>query len=101
MCHLLAETVIGLPAAAKKWRDISRNGKPLHISTFHRWIKTGVQGVRLDATRLGGRWVTSIEALQRFADKLTACEPPPTPKAAPSTSHRAAQADRELSSLGF
>jgi hypothetical protein len=30
--------------------------------------------VRLEAVRLGGRWLTSREALQRFADRLTVVE---------------------------
>lgn len=98
--HLLTETVISFPAAAKKLRDISGGGKSPHVSTFHRWSKIGVRGVRLEAIRLGGRWVTSVEALHRFADKLTTGGPP-TPKPTSSSSQRAESADRELSSLGF
>lgn len=42
-----------------------------HIATVHRWITRGLRGVKLEATRIGGRVFTSVEALQRFADALT------------------------------
>jgi hypothetical protein len=53
-----------------------RGGKKTHLSTLLRWILRGTkapggQTVRLEALRLGGRWVTSREALQRFAETLT------------------------------
>jgi hypothetical protein len=50
----------------------SRKGKPLNCSTVFRWIVKGVRGIRLEAARLGGQWFTSREALQRFAERLTA-----------------------------
>jgi hypothetical protein len=34
-------------------------------------IRVDRWGLSLEATRLGGRWVTSKEALQRFAERLT------------------------------
>ena|SRR5437016_13994703 len=53
-----------------------RGGKPLHESTVLRWILRGVPGpdgerVRLEGLRLGGHWITSREAIQRFAEALT------------------------------
>jgi hypothetical protein len=52
-----------------------RTGKQTHLSTLLRWIQRGARSrggavVKLEATRLGNRWVASIEALQRFADRL-------------------------------
>ena len=44
-----------------------------HLSTVFRWISRGVDGVRLEALRCGGRTYTSHEALQRFCDRLTNC----------------------------
>lgn len=46
-----------------------RAGKKVHPSTILRWVLDGVRApqgarVRLEASRCGGRWVTSIEALQ-------------------------------------
>ena len=49
-------------------------GKRVHISACYRWISRGVRGVRLEAIKIGGSTYTSIEALQRFADRL-ATEP--------------------------
>jgi len=57
-------------------RDVPRhlprrpNGKRIHISACYRWMARGVKGVRLEAIRLGGTTYTSLEALQRFADRL-------------------------------
>lgn len=53
-----------------------RQGRPVHISAIHRWVMDGSvapdgQRVRLEAVRVGGRWITSKEALQRFAEALT------------------------------
>ncbi len=45
------------------------NGRPLHISAVYRWVQRGVRGVRLEAIRIGGTTYTSVEALQRFAER--------------------------------
>jgi hypothetical protein len=72
---LNSETKIPLAVAAAETPP-GRNGKRCHLSTFIRWITRGARGphgtrVRLEAVRLGGRWLTSREALQRFAEALT------------------------------
>jgi hypothetical protein len=51
-------------------------GKPVHFSRVFRWITEGIlafdgERIKLDALRLGGRWITSEEALQRFVERLT------------------------------
>jgi hypothetical protein len=53
-----------------------RQGKPTHISTILRWITRGIRPlngeiVRLEGARLGGRWTTTVEAVERFMDRLT------------------------------
>jgi hypothetical protein len=53
----------------------ARNGKQTHLSTLLRWIERGCKAkdgatVRLEAVRLGSRWMTSREALSRFAAAL-------------------------------
>ena len=45
-------------------------GKRPHASTIWRWARKGCRGVRLEVRRLGGRFVTSIEALDRFSKTL-------------------------------
>jgi hypothetical protein len=72
---LTIETPLSLAAAAKLVPP-ARNGKRTHISTLLRWILSGATApggtrVRLEAVRLGGRWMTSREAIQRFGERLT------------------------------
>jgi len=43
-----------------------------HISTLHRWRMRGVQGIKLETCRVGGRRFTSREALDRFCAATTA-----------------------------
>ena len=47
-----------------------RNGRPVHPQTVLRWVRRGVHGVRLEAVKLGGRWVTSRAALNEFIQAL-------------------------------
>ncbi len=75
MIDLLAEKPISLATAAAMVPP-ARGGKRTHISTILRWIVDGVKGptdevIRLEGARLGSRWVTSSEALQRFTNRLT------------------------------
>lgn len=46
-------------------------GRRVHISAVYRWIRRGVRGVRLEAIRVGGTMYTSVEALERFAQRLS------------------------------
>ncbi|MCA9120193.1 MAG: DUF1580 domain-containing protein [Planctomycetaceae bacterium] len=48
-----------------------RRNRPVHVSTIHRWRQRGVDGVRLEAIRIGGAWHTSWEAFARFCERLT------------------------------
>lgn len=41
-------------------------GKPIHALTVCNWIKKGVRGIRLHATRLGRRYYTTRDAVERF-----------------------------------
>lgn len=45
-------------------------GIRVHLSTGIRWIRDGVKTpigqVKLEASTLGGRWYTSVEAVSRF-----------------------------------
>jgi hypothetical protein len=76
MIDLVNEQRIGLHEGAKLYPSF-RNGRPTHISTLLRHITKGVrlangEIVRLEGARLGGRWITSREAVQRFMERLTA-----------------------------
>src|SRR5271157_2051686 len=49
-----------------------RGGKPVHVATLGRWCLSGVQGIRLESIMVGGRRCTSLEALNRFYQAVTA-----------------------------
>lgn len=60
--------------------------------------------VRLEALRLGGRWVTNREALQRFAEASTPqmSDRPTSPTRTTKQRTKAAEkAERELEKLGI
>ncbi len=64
--NLSTERVLGLSEAAQLLP-----GQP-HTSSLWRWASRGRNGHRLETLLIGGRRYTSVEALQRFADALTA-----------------------------
>ncbi|XZE56937.1 DUF1580 domain-containing protein [Planctomycetaceae bacterium SH139] len=49
----------------------SSTGRRFAVSTFYRWSKYGVRGVRLETCFLGGARYTSDEALSRFFNAVT------------------------------
>jgi len=86
-----------------------RSPVPSNPRTFARWILRGVQTadgnrVFLEAVRVGGRWMTSEAALDRFFDALTAAARPPLPPGqlrSPTARTRASEAaEAELKKLG-
>lgn len=83
MIDLKTETKLSLSQAAKLVPP-TRQDKQVHVSTIVRWILRGVRGVRLEAVRVGGRWVTTHEALERFSAALTAQYVAPTEGSAAS-----------------
>jgi hypothetical protein len=106
MIDLQSEDVVTLTRAAKLLPKNDRD-KPVHVSTLYRWATRGVgsggQKVRLETLRLGGVRVTSREALQRFAERVTALEDgdeyPSTESL--NTSRRAEKAEAELDAAGI
>jgi hypothetical protein len=53
-----------------------RGGKRPDIATLYRWTVNGCNGIRLESIMVGATRMTSMEALQRFFDRLTeAAEP--------------------------
>ena len=89
------EPLISLSQAVARYPG-HRGAKRLHPATLTRWILNGVKAVdgrrvKLEAIRLGCRWLTSEAALQRFADALSA----PPADSAPTRSPSARQAESE------
>lgn len=86
MSTILNETIVSIHAAAALYPG-RRPGKKLNFTTIWRWVTKGVRStngqlVRLEAVRLGARWVTSREAIARFSRRLT------TPTDAPTTTSK-------------
>ncbi len=65
---LQSETVGGLAEIAGQLPRVG--GRKIHTSTLWRWASRGLRGVRLEHVRLGGRIITSLEAVQRFSERL-------------------------------
>ena len=78
---LCDEEVLSFTEASKILPKV--NGRRPHASTIWRWARKGCQGVRLEVRRLGGRFLTSREALERFSERLGAIELPERPATAP------------------
>ena len=45
--------------------------RPPGLRTLYRWSAKGIRGVRLETIRVGGSLCTSVQALQRFFDRLS------------------------------
>ena len=60
------ETLVSLTDAAKHCP-----GRP-NVTTVWRWRNRGVRGVKLETVLSGGRRFTSLEAIRRFQDRVTA-----------------------------
>jgi hypothetical protein len=86
-----------------------RRGRPVSFACVLRWVLDGAKSpsgevVRLEACRLGGRWITSREALQRFTERLTpgTGDAPMVPVRTARQRRRAAEkAEQQLRALGI
>src|SRR3954447_6398168 len=103
---LTSEPALTLSQAAKLVPSY-RAGRATHVSRLVRWIVNGVRAddgrvVRLEAMRLGGQWVTSAAALQRFAEAMTPGPVPLAPSQTPASRRKAAErAARALDRIGI
>ena len=108
MIDLQIETSLSLSQAARLLPH-GRRGRPVTLSCVLRWVLDGLRGpsgdlVRLEALRLGGRWITSKEAIQRFAEKLTpslGSVKPEAPRTPTQRSRAAEQAAKRLERHGI
>jgi hypothetical protein len=106
---LFAEECLSLAQAARKLptlRGARIAGKGVHPVTLWRWTKIGLnspdgQKIRLETVRIGGTNCTSLEALQRFLDRLQGEEVPPTTNQPRALAKKAATAMEELRDLGY
>jgi hypothetical protein len=70
MIDFKSETLVSFTEACLKLPR-RRAGRNTHPATLYRWANEGLHGVRLETIRVGGTQCTSVEALQRFFDKLS------------------------------
>lgn len=108
---LSEEGYISLARAASRFPG-HRGAERLHPATLTRWILKGARGldgrrVRLEADRVGSRWLTSEPALRRFTDALggsddsTAGVPGPSHPRSPTSRQKAsARAAAALRAMG-
>ena len=103
---VLDETVLSLTEAARRVPSY-RGGRPVSLSCIMRWILDGVKTphglVRLEAVRLGGRWITSAEALKRFAAAQTPdlADRPQLPRTPTARRRASDRAEAQLEKSGF
>jgi hypothetical protein len=69
---LYTEKIVSFTEAAEALPEI--NGKAVHPSAVWRWARKGIKGIKLETLRLGGRFITSMEALDRFSKALAAVD---------------------------
>jgi hypothetical protein len=80
----------------------TREGRPVHPSTLHRWRLVGCRGVRLHCTKTPSGWCSSLVEVRRFFDALTAAENPTQPLPTPTRERRRQeQVERELAAFGL
>lgn len=48
----------------------SKGGKPVAVNTIYNWYRRGCRGVRLEVVPRGHTLFTSVEAIQRFYERL-------------------------------
>lgn len=105
--NLLEENCMSLARAAKRLPRV-RGERPPHPSTLFRWATQGRRArsgktVRLEVCKVGGTNCTSLEALERFVDRLNDVEPVDLPKrrSQPALEEQAEKAKRILRRRGL
>lgn len=96
------ETLIALADVPANLPD-RRGGRRPHISCVYRWSQRGCRGVVLETLQIGGTRCTSLEALQRFFERLTAARNgAPAPTRTSKQRQRATEtANKELAESGW
>jgi hypothetical protein len=98
---------LGLAAAGRLFPG-HRGGRAVNPSTIFRWVTRGLTDpsgtvIRLEAARVGARWLTSSAAVGRFVGALTAASSPPTahptPPSTPSPADRRRASDHAAAAL--
>jgi hypothetical protein len=103
MIDILLEETFSLTEAAKRLPCRRRGVRP-NVATLYRWAQTGCRGVRLETICVGATRCTSMEALQRFFDAITAASESrpvtPPPRLTRQRRQQIAAAERRLAQAG-
>jgi hypothetical protein len=92
MIDVRGEKLLVLGVAAETFPGGKR-----HVSSVHRYRLRGIGGVRLEAVKLGGRWYTSEQAIDRFVAQLNAARSgTDPPSGSPAVPIGFAEAERNL-----
>src|SRR4051794_35842743 len=79
-----------------------REGKPVNVSTVHRWCTRGLRGVRLEYVQVGGTKCTSEARLSRFFSRLGSSQTAPDqPEKKPCQRAEPADVECQLDLLGY
>lgn len=80
-------------------------GRRPHPATCFRWRQHGISGVWLETVKLGGKRLTSVEAVHRFVEATTAAADGPRPSTPARTSRQRqaaiSKAEAELDAAGI
>jgi Protein of unknown function (DUF1580) len=77
------------------------NPKRISYRTGLRWCLRGINGIRLESVKAGGRRMTSVEAVERFFAALDDRRAPDDRGDSRSAEHRGSAADAVLASHGL
>lgn len=70
MLDIQSEQLVSLTAATQLLPRRRKGLRP-HVATLYRWSQRGCRGVILETVQVGGTRCTSLEALQRFCNRLS------------------------------
>lgn len=93
---LQGEKLLSLASAV----DAATGNRP-HAATLHRWRIRGIAGVRLETTCLGGKRMTSVEAVRRFCDQVAAAKDGEAPAQGHAETNRESEARSTRTDAGL
>lgn len=107
MIDVFSESMLTITQACRIL-PTGRNGARPQFTTLWRWIRDGLKApdghlVKLEAIRIGCKWMTSREALARFFQRLTPAEQvaPPSVRSPSARNRDAERAGQALAKKGI
>lgn len=104
MIDISFEETFSLTEATKRLPHRRKGVRP-NVATLYRWAQQGCRGIRLETICVGATRCTSMEALQRFFDAITAASEPkaiaPPQRTTAARRKQIEAAERRLSKAGI